>query len=146
MYAIAHDIDIKAPVEDVYKVVHDLPRLPDWFVGIEKWEPVGPAHASVGDRYWILLRVGAIAAGGRIVITEVTEPRQIAWESENGTKHTARITVTARDGGSNARIELAFELQGAVAARVIELISGGMVRRNLDATLEQLRHQCEFGP
>jgi hypothetical protein len=53
--------------------------------------------------------------------------------------------LSPREGGCNARIELAFELQGAVSARVIELISGGMVRRNLDATLEQLRHQCEFG-
>jgi len=144
MYAVGHSIHIRRPVEDVFKVVCDLPSLPDWFVGIEKWEPIGPAHASVGDRYRVLMKVGSIAAGGQVVITEVIEPRSIAWRSELGTKHTARFILDPEDGGSRASIELAFELSGAVSSRLTELISGAMVRRSLDATLEQLRHHCEF--
>ena len=144
MYAVAQSIHIRRPVEDVFKVVHDLPSLPDWFVGVEKWEPIGPAHASVGDRYWVLLKVGAIAAGGEVAVTAVSEPTSIAWESLRGTKHRARFTLEPEEGGCRARIELAFELSGAVSSRITELVSGGMVRRSLAATLEQLRHHCEF--
>lgn len=144
MYAVEQSIHVRRPVEDVFKVIQNLPALPDWFVGVEKWESIGPAHATVGDRYWVLLKVGAIATGGQVVITEVTEPRSIAWESEKGTKHSARFTLEPEDGGCRARIELAFQLSGAISSRVTELISGGMVRRSLGATLEQLRHHCEF--
>jgi hypothetical protein len=62
-----------------------------------------------------------------------------------GTRHACRLEVTDEDGHSRLAITMSLELAGGLmAARVAGFLAGGIMRRHLQAGLEQLRHHLEY--
>ncbi len=136
---------IRRPAKEVFEVVGDIDGYPRFFVGITKWDPVGEIDGGLGDRYWILMRVGSAEAGGQIIITDWEEPHVVGWETEKGTDHSIQIRLEERGDDTLVTIDFALRLAGGAASRLAERIAGSVVKRNLRATLDALRHLCEHG-
>lgn len=147
MRIFSRSITIDRPRDEVFDVLRDLRHYPEFFVGITKWDPVGEVEGGLGDRYWILMEVGSIQAGGQVVVSEHVPGERVAWEAEQGTDHTIRFVLgDAGPGTTHVTVEFELRLLGGVLSRLAERLAGSIVKRNLTATLESLRDRCEYGP
>ncbi len=134
---------IEATPEEVWEVVGDPERWPEFFVGITRWEPIDDATGRVGDRYWIRMAAGSIEAGGRVRFTEVLPQHRLAWEAEAGTDHSFTMTLEPEGHLTRVRIDFELRLMGGLVARVAEQAAYRIVGQNLRATLHVLRHLVE---
>lgn len=98
-----------------------------------------------GRELWdVFLDVGSIHIGGRVEVP-LPEPTLLTWASVRGTRHSCRLEVV--DEGAQTRLDLTMSLDlagGLLAARLAGFLAGGIMRRHLQAGLEQLRHHLEY--
>ncbi|MEX2554645.1 MAG: SRPBCC family protein [Actinomycetota bacterium] len=139
---VQQSIFIDRPPKDVWRLVGDLARYPEFFAGITKWDPKSEERSGVGARYRVLMQVGSIQAGGTLHVTEWEENRGIAWESETGIGMTGRTEIEPERAGTRVRLEIDFTLPG-LGGWLVERIAGRIVGRNLWATLLAARWVVE---
>jgi ribosome-associated toxin RatA of RatAB toxin-antitoxin module len=145
MLRLERSIDIDRSAEDVFALISDPARFPEFFAGITKWDLVSEDSRGLGAEFRVLMQVGSIEAGGLIRVTDWQEPRTIAWRSQRGVHHHGRWTVKAReDGSSEVTLELAYDLSGGVVGRLVERIVGRMIGGNMSATLLAARRIVVF--
>ncbi|MGH2728086.1 MAG: SRPBCC family protein [Actinomycetota bacterium] len=139
---VHQSIVVDRPPKEVWSLVGDLERSPEFFAGITKWDPKSEQRSGVGARYRVLMQIGSIQAGGTIHVTEWEENRLFAWESETGIEMTGRTEIEPEGAGTRVHLEIAFTLPGP-AGWLVERITGRIVGRNLWATLLAARRMIE---
>ena len=144
MINVSRTIVVDRSPEEIFKVVDDPARYPEFFRGITRWESRSKRKRGVGARYRVLMKVGSIEAGGTIVVTERIENRRIGWNAEKGIRQEGRWELRPRDEGSTElSLEVTFDLSGGPVGALVERISGRIVSRNLWATLLAARRLVE---
>ena len=143
MRTVTRSIVIEASPDEVFGLIDSPDRYPEFFVGITKWESVSEQASGVGARYRVLMKVGSIEAGGTVKVTEWSEPETIAWCWERGIHQEGRWGLEPHDGGTEVTLEVSFDLSGGPVGRLVELITGRIVGRNLYATLLAARRLVE---
>ena len=143
MRTVARTILIDAPPDEVFGLIDSPERYPEFFVGMTKWESESEQETGIGARYRVLMKVGSIEAGGTVKVTEWSEAGTIAWCWERGIHQEGRWELQPRDGGTEVTLEVSFDLSGGPVGRLVELIAGRMVGRNLYATLLAARRLVE---
>jgi ribosome-associated toxin RatA of RatAB toxin-antitoxin module len=143
---IRSSIVVAAPRGKVFALVDDPRRYPEFFVGITKWEPRSRKRRGPGAQYRVLMQVGSIEAGGTIRVTEREVNRTIAWTWEQGIHQSGRWTVEDAGGGTELTLEVCYDLSGGPLGRLVEQLTGRIVRRNLWATLLAARRLAESEP
>jgi len=128
---------------DVFRLVSDPKRYPQFFTGITRWEPRSSKRRGLGAKYRILMRVGSIEAGGTIHITDWKSGQRIAWESESGVEQRGAWTIRPAGSGSELQLEVEFQLPG-LFGWVAERLAGRVVERHMQATLLGARRLLEF--
>jgi uncharacterized membrane protein len=139
---VRQSIVIDRPPKDVWRLVGNLERYPEFSAGITKWDPKSEKRNGPGARYRVLMQVGSIQAGGTLAVTEWEENRGLAWESESGIQLKGRTEIDAEGAGTRVRLEIAFTLPGP-AGWLVERIAGRILERNLWATLLAMRRVVE---
>ena len=88
---------------------------------------------------------GTMYIGGRVLV-ETTGSELLGWHSISGFTHSSRYRVRPC-GTDECEVEATtvLSLDGMLAARVAGLLVRGFIGRNLEATLESLRHYAEYG-
>jgi uncharacterized membrane protein len=142
MITVTQAIVIDRPPKDVWRLVGDLDRFPEFFAGITKWEPKTAQRTGVGASYRVLMQIGSIQAGGTLRIIEWDEGRRLGWESETGIQMTGHTEVEPQGAGTRAHMNVAFTLPGP-AGWLVERITGRIVGRNLWATMLAARRILE---
>lgn len=142
MQRVHQSLHIDRSPKEVWALVGDIERSPEFFAGITKWSRKSEQRTGVGARYRVLMQVGSIQAGGTIAVTEWEEGRLIAWESETGIQMTGRTEIEPEGAGARVHLEIAFTLPGP-AGWLVERITGRIVGRNLWATLLAARRMIE---
>ena len=143
MRTVSDSIHVAAPALAVFAVLDEPTGYHRFFVGVERWRPLGAIAHDVGDRYHMLMQGGAITAGATVEITERIPGAVLAWRSLDGPAHTVRWTLSPEPGGTRVDLHFALALPG-LAARVVERLATTIVRRHITAVLESLRHLCEY--
>jgi ribosome-associated toxin RatA of RatAB toxin-antitoxin module len=141
---VCRSVLVRRDPEDVFALIADVARYPEFFRGMTRWEPVTDQVAGIGAGYRVLMQVGSIEAGGVIRTTEWDEPRTIAWTSERGTRQSGRWTVEPVADGSRVTLEVGFFLAGPLRWPV-ERLAGRIIGRNIHATLLAARRLLERG-
>jgi ribosome-associated toxin RatA of RatAB toxin-antitoxin module len=143
MREVTQRIHIDRPPEDVFKLISDPDRYPEFFSGLTKWSLLTD-KPGFDARYRVLMKVGSIEAGGVVRVTYWREPTSIRWCSEQGIEQEGRWRLRPTDsGGTDVELTIGFNLSGAVIARLVERMTGRIVARNMWASLLAARRLLE---
>lgn len=143
---VSSQIQIAAPIEQVFEIVADPERALHFMSGITRWELAGEQAQGCGARYRMLLRVGSAEIGGLIEVVEYDPPRELAWTSVTGIDQRGRYRLRSSEAGrTHVELRLAYGVAGGgPAAWVAERIAGRTVERHLRNTLRALKRLVEY--
>lgn len=142
MGTVARWVLARRPVDEVAKVALDPDTVLPLIGVIGRFKPV--ATRPDGSREWdIYLKVGSIDVGGRVLVEPATES-SLAWRSEQGTHHSAVIDVAPADGGTRITMSVSAEFAGRLTGPLTGVLAGGIMGRQIEAALQQLRHYLEY--
>jgi ribosome-associated toxin RatA of RatAB toxin-antitoxin module len=140
---ITKSIEIERKPEEVFELVDDPGRYPEFFVGITRWESRSKKRRGVGAKYRVLMKVGSIEAGGIVRVTLRSEPEAIEWVAERGIRQEGRWRLEPSGSGTVLSLEVEYDLSGGPVGALVEHLTGRIVGRNMWATLLALRRLLE---
>ena len=143
MIRLERSIVIERPASDVFALVSEPSRYPEFFAGITKWESRSDKKRGIGARFRVLMKVGSIEAGGTINVTNWEDDAVIAWSSDQGIRHKGQWTLDQRGGSTELTLLMEYELAGGPVGWFVERVAGRIVGRNLTATLLGARRLLE---
>lgn len=138
MRKIVQEIVVERDPDEVWSLISDPDRYPDFFKGLTRWKLLS-GEPGIGARYRVLMQVGSIEAGGIVSVTEWRTAEAIRWESERGIRQRGSWTLRPVAVGTEVRLEIGFDLSGGPVGRLVEVLTGRIVARNLSATLMAAR-------
>ena len=137
---------IAAPVEQLWELMSDPARLPEWNGAFDRVEDATGRLDEVGTTYTQVMRVAGVELKGRWEIIEVepsqtrrfrgTPPGCTAW---NGTE-----TFAAADGGVDYTVEMDYRLKGGpIGAALDRVLAKPFLARMVERNIESLRTTLE---
>jgi ribosome-associated toxin RatA of RatAB toxin-antitoxin module len=139
---VSRSILIDESPDDVFSLVSDPKRYPEFFQGVTRWKPLSD-DVGVGARFRVLMQVGAIEAGGVVRVCEWEDPTTIAWESESGVRQRGRWQTAEEGSKTLLRLEVEYSLSGGPAGWLVERMTSRIVGRHAWATLLAARRILE---
>ncbi len=135
------DKQVRRPVDQVGAFVADPHRFIPVLATVGRCEFI---EDSGDDELWdVFLVSGTIHVGGRVLVSQHGIDG-LRWRSLRGTRHSFEASVDGDGQASRVTLTLTFSLTGLGIARLSEFIGRGIVGRNLQAAIEELRHRLEF--
>ena len=142
MREIVQKIAIEQDLDQVWDLISDPDRYPDFFKGLTRWTLLSE-QPGLGARYRVLMQVGSIEAGGTVSVTEWRTAESIRWESEQGIHQRGSWRLRPVTGATDVTLTISFDLSGGPVGRVVEILAGRIVARNMWATLLAARRLLE---
>lgn len=142
MRTLRQRVAIERDIDEVFALVSDAARYPEFFKGLTKWTLLSE-RPGLGARYRVLMKVGSIEAGGTVRVDEWTPPERIGWAWEQGLHQWGRWILSRTSRGTELTLETSFHLSGGPAGLLVERLAGRTVARNLRATLLAARRLLE---
>lgn len=142
---VVRAINIRRSYDEVAAFVTDPHCVLAAIPGFARFAFIGPADRVPGGEEWdVFLEVGTFHVGGRVVVTKPSVNR-LEWRSLRGTQQEFSMVVEPLGRDARLTMSLRYELQGIVVSRISELLAKGLVTRHVEAGLQQVRHQLEYG-
>ena len=146
MARIRREIEIGRPPEDVFTVLTDLDRLPDWATIVADTREVSDTPLRVGCTFRQRLRVLGQELETSWRVTEFDAPRLVAYEATGpaGSRMDMRQTVQPVPGGSRLTLEVDYDLPGGAVGEALDhLVVHSQNEGEAERSLEQLRGLLE---
>jgi uncharacterized membrane protein len=135
---------IDANRDDVWKVVSDPDRYPEFMPNLARWEAINDGPFRLGSRYTVHWKIGSVPVGGVIEVVEFDEPRDLAWTSITGITIRGRFRLRdAGDGRTKVTFRLSYQAPGGILGLIADRVATRQVGRNLTETLKNLKTQLE---
>ena len=114
-----------APVEEVWKLLHDPARFPEWWAGIETVQPGTGSEYTMWTQGYpdfpIAHRMATDVGGGRVTISCLVSDLEYRWQlGEHGTGTDIAVQVDLPEAEA-ARLPVQRELLTRSIARLAEL-------------------------
>lgn len=144
MGSTTRSIRIRGDFAEIAKAATDPDVVFPIMGGFGRFELI--ARYSDGTQEWDLyLDVGSIHVGGRVAV-DAPGAETLTWRSIRGTHHSARLAVSPSGDGALVVMTITVELAGRlVVGWVAQFLADGILGRHIEAGLQQLRHQIEYG-
>jgi uncharacterized membrane protein len=141
---VERELVVNAPRAVVWDYITDPDNYTLFFTGITRWDVDGRKKRGCGARYRMLMRVGSAEVGGLIEIVEWEEPGDMAWTSVMGLDQRGRWRLR-QHGPSRTSVmfRLSYHAPGGLLGWISDQLSAPIVRRNINATLENLKRHIE---
>src|SRR5258708_27543251 len=110
---------IVALVEAVFAFVDGHRNTTKYMKDLTKWRPVGPQTHGKGARFEVAMKAGPKVLESDVLITQWTEKKVIAWESQSGFKQTGKWVFRASGGGCEATFDMEYEFGGGIAGKLL---------------------------
>lgn len=144
MAAVTRAVSVRRPVDEVTKVATDPAVVFPIMGGFGRFDFI--TRRPDGSEEWDLyLNVGTILVGGRVLVAP-PDGTVLAWQSLRGTSQSARIEVSPAEGGARVAMEMTVQFAGRITGWFTGELARGILARNMEAGLQQLRHEIEYGP
>ena len=146
MARIERQVEIHRPPPEVFALLTDLDRLPEWATIVVGTRDVSELPLREGCTFRQTLRVLGREVESDWRVTELDAPRRVAYEAAapGGGTLTMRQTVLPGDAGSRVELELDYEVPGGWLG---ELLDRGLIEqqneREAEQSLEQLKTLAE---
>ena len=137
---------IKAPVEQVWKVWSDLEAMPMWMTWIESVKPMDGESSTLPDLTEWTLAANGFRFKWKAKINERIEAKKIQWESIGGlpTKGCVRF-YNEDDTKTSIKLTVNYELPRILAPLMEANILGGMVTSELQNNIDRFTNLVESG-
>ncbi len=138
--------DIKAPVEQVWKVWSDLDAMPLWMSWIESVKTIDQSVKTLPDLTEWTLAANGFRFKWKAQINERIEAQKLKWESVGGlpTKGSVRF-YPEEDNRTVVKLTVSYELPRVLAPLMVPSVLGGMVTNELQANLDRFKELVESG-
>lgn len=140
---VTQTIHIDRDPKEVFELVGDPTRYPDFLVGMTKWQPLSDPSTGVGARYRTLMKVGAVEVGGVVEVTRWEEPVCIEWSAHQGVRQSGRWLLAPVDGSTELRLEIDYDIGGGLIGKLVERLAAKTIARNAWASLLAARRIIE---
>jgi uncharacterized membrane protein len=139
MTVLEQSIEIARPLLEVWRVMTDVERWPEWTPTVRSLERKSGAAFAVGSVYRIV-QPGLMPAAWRV--TRIDEGRAFDWETRP--MPGARIvgSHSLEPNGSGTRVVLAVRSEGWLAPLLASIVVP-VSRRNLPIEAAGLKRRCE---
>ncbi|HUP99941.1 MAG TPA: SRPBCC family protein [Aeromicrobium sp.] len=107
-----------ARLEDVFAYIADSSNVPQWFYGVQHFEPLTEMTRGLGSKYAITLNVGRPVTA-RFECTEFEENELIAVQTFEGPHASSRWTFHREGTGTRIRGDFDYTLPGGVAGAAL---------------------------
>jgi len=135
---------IDAPVDHVWDINASCERLPEWNVNIVEVKDCQGRLDRDGARVTTVVRVFGRKIEGSQETTKAEKPHAFALKliGAGGAKATVNGTYTEAGGGTDASVDLEYDLPMGLFAGVAEKLLGGSIERDLRHSMENFRHSA----
>jgi len=135
---------IDADRADVWKVVSDPDRYPEFMPNLARWETIGDGEVGIGSRFKVHWKIGSVPVGGVVEVVEFDELRDLAWTSITGVNLRGRFRLREHTGGrTNVTFRLSYQSPGGLLGLIADRVATRQVGRTLAETLKSLKAQVE---
>ena len=136
---------IDAPIDHVWEINASCERLPEWNVNIIEVKDCPGRLDRVGARATLVARVFGRRIEGSQETTMADKPRAFTLKlvGAGGAKATVDGPCSEARGGTDATVELEYELPMGMFAGVAEKLLGGSIERDLRHSMENFKALCE---
>jgi hypothetical protein len=135
-------VDITAGTEEVWAILADYGRDPEWRSGVETMNPSEPGPARPGTSTLEILRFGGRTYRNGGIVDRVDPGRQVVWRTTSGADACGSRTVEPRDGGGS-RLTLLLRVRPHGFERLLAPVLRRMLHRTLVADAARLRALVE---
>ena len=132
-------IDIDAPADDVWRVIEDVERWPEWSESMTSVERLSVGPFGVGSRAKVKQ---PRLPQAEWTVTEHDPPRSFRWEAKGPGVRSMGDHAVRPAGEGRSTATLVFEQAGPLGA-VIGALFGSMIRRFVDMEAEGLKRRAE---
>jgi uncharacterized membrane protein len=141
---VERELVVKADRHDVWELVGDPGRYPDFMLNLERWDNVTDGPAETGSRFTVHWKIGAAPVGGVIEFVEFDQARDLAWISITGVSQRGRFRLRdAGRGSTKVTFRLSYQSPGGLLGLVADRIAARQVGRTLAASLKNLQGLVE---
>lgn len=131
-------VEVEAPPENVWQVVSDVERWPDFLPTVRRVEPLGSEELGPGSLVRISQPWMPVLTWR---ITEWTPGRSFTWQARSGgVTTTATHVIAPRDGGSTLTLGID---QTGLAAPLVGLLTGRRTRRYVETEATHTKRRAE---
>jgi uncharacterized protein YndB with AHSA1/START domain len=128
---------IDRPAAEVWAVVADYGRDPDWRQGVETMAPSTVGPAVVGTTTDEVLHLGGRTYRNHGEVTAVEPGRRLEWRTLQGADANGSRTVIETAGG-RSEVELVLEVRTHGLERLLQPVLAPMLRKGLHQDLARL--------
>ena len=140
MITIAAEVEVARAAADVWAVVSDYARDPEWRRGVERMTPSGPLQ--VGTTTDERMRFAGRGYRNAGVVESVGPGTTFAWRTTSGVEAAGRRTVEEA-GPGRCRVRLLTQVRPRGAERVLAPVLGLLLQRHLTGDARRLAALAE---
>ena len=136
----------EASIEQLWELMSDPDRLPEWNGAFDRVENVTGPLDEVGTTYTQVMRVAGIELKGDWEVTEVDPPRSRRFR---GTPPGCAVCIGSEtfeevEGGTEYTVEMDYTLRGGPVGKAIDRLFGrSLFRRIVERNVRELRQILE---
>jgi len=134
---------IEAPVDAVFAYVDDYTNTTKYMKDLTKWQPVGSQTHGKGSHFDVAMKAGPKVLDSSVLITQWTENKVIAWDSQSGFQQTGKWAFKAKGSGCEATFDMEYEFGGGIAGKILAKAAEPFVKMNIESSVDELKRQTE---
>ncbi|QLY33590.1 SRPBCC family protein [Nocardia huaxiensis] len=142
MTELVAETRIDRPAAAVWALLADYGNDPRWRRGVHTMAPEPPGPVTAGTRTAEVLRFAGRTYLNNGEVLAVEPGRSFRWRTTSGVRATGSRTVEPAGAGSCV-VRLRVHIQPSGVDRLVALVFGGLLRRNLIRDLERFRVLAE---
>jgi uncharacterized membrane protein len=144
MVAVHSEVEIDAPIGEVFAYLDDYRNATSFVQGMKSWEPVGDKHQGLGSTFAAKVGVGPTTLDTTLEITRWEQDRVIGWEPRKGLKQAGSYELTdLGDGRTKVVFDIDLELPGGIVGRTLGKGMEPLIRGQLAHSATALKERVE---
>jgi uncharacterized protein YndB with AHSA1/START domain len=134
---IRTEVEVDAPIDEVWAVLADIERQPEWMIEMKAVRLVTSGPVGVGTRGQADVRIFGIGVSDPIEVVEFVPPFRFGIHHRGRFSGNGTITLDTLDGGRRTRVEWAETLVPPLFPNLGSLVQGPILGRIFQADLDR---------
>jgi uncharacterized membrane protein len=140
---VQETVDIAAPIEEVFAVISDPERSPEWSAEVIEVRDVSDEPVQEGTTWLQVVRIAGRPANLQCRIVELRPPYEGVVQISGDQQGRIRTRCEATEEGTHVTQEIDFVPPGGILGRVAGGLIGPAVKHELRRTLQRMRETLE---